>query len=297
MVEIDKQDLAAIRKKLQLVVKMRDKLVRLASVQAASLFNVEFENKLYLQTLVDMTPSEELNQINEDEESTQAKSKKKNRQELTATSPMSASGLEKGSLSESTRKRKTIDFYADGTGADTGSAKKRKGPKKDAKEVEKVVKPLAKDESNNVILPVVIRPDSLGEVTIHSVGKIVSDREHYHNPRYIFPVGFKSTKKFSSFLDATAMTIYTSEIIDNGNAPLFQVTAADAPGHVFAGQSTSGAWKQVIDILSNIGSSGAKTHQSGPDLFGLSDLAVVKCIQELEGANKCSKYVFQKFKE
>jgi len=40
-----------------------------------------------------------------------------------------------------------------------------------------------------------------------------------------------------------------------------------------------GAWKSVLSELSRRGTTGAKTHASGPDFFGLSDLGVTKVIQ------------------
>lgn len=41
-----------------------------------------------------------------------------------------------------------------------------------------------------------------------------------HTPRYIFPVGFKSQRVFTSFVNPDAKTLYTCEIVERGEAPL-----------------------------------------------------------------------------
>lgn len=47
------------------------------------------------------------------------------------------------------------------------------------------VQPVERDEHGNVRLP-----QQIGVLTVISLGKIVYDRDTFHNERYIFPVGF-----------------------------------------------------------------------------------------------------------
>ena len=47
------------------------------------------------------------------------------------------------------------------------------------------VQPVDRDEHGNVKLP-----QQIGVLTVVSLGKIVHDRDAFHNERYIFPVGF-----------------------------------------------------------------------------------------------------------
>jgi F/Y rich C-terminus len=58
----------------------------------------------------------------------------------------------------------------------------------------------------------------------------------------------------------------------------FQVTPEDSPSTVFSGASASGVWKQLLDQIASLGVT-AKTHASGPEMLGLSNLAVTKAIQ------------------
>ncbi|CAG8744232.1 11387_t:CDS:2, partial [Dentiscutata heterogama] len=118
---------------------------------------------------------------------------------------------------------------------------------------------------------------------------IVWDKEAYHTNRYIFPVGFMSKKQYLSAVDVTRRTTYTSEILDGGDTPIFQVTAEDQPGRKFSASSSSGVWKKILDEI-NIQGVPSKTHASGPEMLGLSHLGITKYIQELPGAEKCTKY-------
>ncbi|KAG9307422.1 hypothetical protein G9A89_017252 [Geosiphon pyriformis] len=180
------------------------------------------------------------------------------------------------------------------------SLKKKRDDRTDAKRVE----PLPMNPDGTLKLPVTIGKGT-NEVTIYKIavlyhayicciGNIVWDREAYHTNRYIFPVGFMSRKQYLSAVDVTRKTTYTSEILDGGDNPIFQVTAEDQPGRKFAASSSSGVWKKILDEI-NIQGVPSKTHASGPEMLGLSHLGITKYIQELPGAEKCTKYVMQRW--
>jgi len=172
--------------------------------------------------------------------------------------------------------------------------KRRKSSKRDTRSDAKPMKLLPRDKNNNLKLPVMVGKSN-NEVKIISIGKVIYDRESYHSQRYIWPVGFESQKEYISMQDPKKRTIYTNRILDGGDNPLFVVTAEDLPGVTFRANSPSGAWKNVLTELSKRGSTGSKTHASGPDFFGLSDLGVTKVIQELPNADKCNRYTKQKW--
>jgi len=176
----------------------------------------------------------------------------------------------------------------------TPKKKRRKSGKRDTRAVAKPIKLLPRDKNNNLKLPVMVGKSN-NEVKIISIGKVIYDREAYHSQRYIWPVGFESQKEYISMQDPKKRTIYTNRILDGGETPIFEVTAEDLPGKVFQANSPSGAWKSVLNELSVRGNTGSKTHASGPDFFGLSDLGVTKVIQELPNADKCKRYYQQKW--
>ncbi|CAG8438998.1 8343_t:CDS:10 [Ambispora gerdemannii] len=169
------------------------------------------------------------------------------------------------------------------------SLKKKRDDRTDAKRVEHL--PMNLD--GTLKLPVTIGKGT-NEVTIFRIGHIVWDREAYHTNRYIFPVGFMSKKQYLSAVDVTRRTTYTSEILDGGDNPIFQVTAEDQPGRKFVASSSSGVWKKILDEI-NVQGVPSKTHASGPEMLGLSHLGITKYIQELLGAEKCTKYVMQRW--
>ncbi|CAG8749801.1 32765_t:CDS:10 [Gigaspora margarita] len=190
--------------------------------------------------------------------------------------------------SRTTGKRKTDE----GIGADELPTQKRrrKAPgvkkKRDDRTDAKRIEPLPMNPDGTLKLPVTIGKGT-NEVTIY---RIVWDKEAYHTNRYIFPVGFMSKKQYLSAVDVTRRTTYTSEILDGGDTPI--VTAEDQPGRKFSASSSSGVWKKILDEI-NIQGVPSKTHASGPEMLGLSHLGITKYIQELPGAEKCTKYVMQ----
>ncbi|CAM0142318.1 unnamed protein product [Umbelopsis sp. WA50703] len=171
--------------------------------------------------------------------------------------------------------------------------RKRRTGKRDDRTQPKHVQSLPKRSNGTVALPVTIGRGT-NEVIIYDIGRVVWDREGYHNSRYIWPVGFKSKKYLPSLRTPLKKTGYISEILDGGAAPVFRVTPEDSPDTVFSGVSASGVWKQLLDQIASLGVT-AKTHASGPEMLGLSNLAVTKAIQELPNANQCTRYVMQRW--
>ncbi|KAJ2468958.1 hypothetical protein GGI02_003537 [Coemansia sp. RSA 2322] len=156
----------------------------------------------------------------------------------------------------------------------------------------RVVEALHRDSVGALSFPIVIGRGS-NEVVIHSLGHIVWDRDAYHTSRYIWTPGFKSSRFFPSLRADNSRCTYTSEIIDDGDMPIFQVTAEDMPElPPFRASSSSGAWKQVLDQLSANGVA-IKIHASGPKLYGLGNWAITKAIQDLDNSSKCKKYIPQ----
>ncbi|KAK9760564.1 hypothetical protein K7432_015287 [Basidiobolus ranarum] len=155
--------------------------------------------------------------------------------------------------------------------------RRRRTGKRDDRTDAKPIEHLPKDKEGKLILPVTVGKGG-DEVTIANIGRVIWDKEAYHTPRFIWPVGFQSEKVYTSMLDGNKKATYVSEILDGGEAPIFQVTAEDQPGRKFVANSASGVWKQVLDEIMAKGF-GAKTHASGPQLYGINNLGITKHIQ------------------
>ncbi|KAG0196163.1 hypothetical protein BGX28_010501, partial [Mortierella sp. GBA30] len=154
------------------------------------------------------------------------------------------------------------------------------------------VQALERDEAGNVKLPVTV-----GIITIMDIGHVVYDREAFHNDRYIFPVGYKMSRSYNSMIDPHNLTTYTCSVIDDGEAPKFQIDAADQPGKPIIAGTATGAWTHVVKAANAIRRRDHSNSASGPDYFGFSNATIAKMIQDLPNADKCETYVMQRFEE
>ncbi|KAJ2482041.1 hypothetical protein IWW56_001315 [Coemansia sp. RSA 2131] len=174
--------------------------------------------------------------------------------------------------------------------------RRRRQGKRDDRNDPKPIEPLPRGADGHITFPITIGrgPD---QIEIQNLGRIVWDPETYHTSRYIWTPGFRSSRVYPSIKTGEPGCVYTSEILEgNGDMPVFQVTASDMPNKPFRASSSSGVWKQILDLLTAKGAT-VKTHASGPQMYGLSHLGVTKAIQELDNANKCSKYIMQRWAE
>ena len=136
-------------------------------------------------------------------------------------------------------------------------------------------------------------PLRLGVITIHDLGRIVADRPGWHTERYIWPLGFRSTRRYASMKHMGSKTLYTCEICDGGDVPEFRIHPEDDPETVFTGPSATSVWTAVVRNLTRIktellGDAERKTvNISGPEYFGLANPTVSQLIQELPDADKC----------
>eukprot|EP01080_Neovahlkampfia_damariscottae_P001827 gene1827-969_t len=144
-----------------------------------------------------------------------------------------------------------------------------------------------RDLYGNVIFPI-----NLGALTIHSVGKVIYDRPAYHTDKYIWPVGFKATRVYTSMKNVDERIVYTCEIKDGGFAPIFVLNCRDFDSPIEE-KSATAAWTSVVKTVNEIKSeaSGKKvfTNVSGPEYFGLANPTVMKLISELPNAEKCDR--------
>ncbi|OHT03007.1 hypothetical protein TRFO_29714 [Tritrichomonas foetus] len=132
-------------------------------------------------------------------------------------------------------------------------------------------------------------PISLSTTTfIYSFGKIVHDRPGYHAERYIYPVGFRSSKLAPSLSNPNYKVRWFSEIVDGGENPTFRVWQ-DGSENIFEGNSSSSAWIHALRTCRH----NKNVSVSGPDAFLLTNPIVVYFLQKLPGANLCENYIMR----
>lgn len=68
-----------------------------------------------------------------------------------------------------------------------------------------------------------IFPISLGDLTVYSLGEVVSDRISYHTEDLIYPVGYCSTRVYANLRDVKTKSLYTCKILDGGARPRYKI--------------------------------------------------------------------------
>ena len=138
--------------------------------------------------------------------------------------------------------------------------------------------------SNKIEFPIKIG----STLIIHSIGKIVSDKESFHNDRYYYNPGFISERLFTSILDPSEKVWYRSLILDKGeNKPIFRVELKDNPKYFFEGSAPSNPWLSVMKALNEkkkkLGLPAVRSLTvSGPEFFGLSNSIVLSLMKNLD---------------
>ncbi|KAI9498731.1 F/Y rich C-terminus-domain-containing protein, partial [Zychaea mexicana] len=154
------------------------------------------------------------------------------------------------------------------------------------------VQPVDRDENGNVKLP-----QQIGVLTVVKLGKIVHDRDAFHNERYIFPVGFTVERTYPSMINPHSNTSIVSTILDGGDGPRFHIVAADMPDQPIIANSATGAWTVVVRRSNEIRHREHSNSASGPDYYGFKHPTIAKMIQDLPNADKLRYYVRQNFEE
>ncbi|XP_022900888.2 transforming growth factor beta regulator 1 [Onthophagus taurus] len=140
-----------------------------------------------------------------------------------------------------------------------------------------------------------IFPIELGNLTVHSLGEVVSDKSEFHSEDVIYPVGYVSTRIYGSLKDPTIKCIYTCTISEANGLPRFQIASDDSENPIVGGSADvchSLLLQKINDCLSfNV----VSTRPRGNDFFGLSHPTVLNLIQTSPGTRKCSNYKWSKF--
>eukprot|EP01135_Chromosphaera_perkinsii_P000588 Nk52_evm9s128 gene=Nk52_evmTU9s128 len=155
----------------------------------------------------------------------------------------------------------------------TGGGKPRRAPA------------IPKDENGNVILPF-----KLGGITYHSLGKI-NPKPGFHSDKYIWPVGFTSSRIFFSIKNPDNKIRYMSRIVDDEDGPKFEVSSEEDPEIVISGPSPTKSWATILRAVNEARKKpDARNSVSGPEYFGFAAPAVQELFQKLPNAEKCTTY-------
>jgi len=147
--------------------------------------------------------------------------------------------------------------------------------------------PTPSRSSSNNNIAALGKPMVFGELTIECLGTIIP-RYPYVFENQIYPVGFTSTRTFTSRLNPDREVLYTSMIVDASDRPQFVVIASDEPDSPYvSNQSPSHCWRMVLQQFVDTDDLSSSTHKisvSGHLRFGLTHPEVAALIRDLPNA-------------
>jgi len=95
-----------------------------------------------------------------------------------------------------------------------------------------------KDDNGNIICPVTVS----SSLQILNFGKIEYERSAYHTEKNLFPIGFMSIREHCSMFNIGERALYTCEIVDGGQKPLFKLTPHEDMQNPIIKESCTGCW-------------------------------------------------------
>ncbi|GAB1864799.1 Transforming growth factor beta regulator 1 [Camponotus japonicus] len=137
-----------------------------------------------------------------------------------------------------------------------------------------------------------IFPAALGDLTIYSLGEVVSDRIAYHTEDLIFPVGYCSTRVYANLRDPRTKSLYTCKILDGGPKPRFEIVSDNDLDQPLVGCSPDECHSKLLAAISPMLCSIAP---KGADFFGISHPTIQNLIQSSSGTRKLAMYKQQRF--
>jgi len=170
------------------------------------------------------------------------------------------------------------------------SESSEKAKRKRPRSTKKRVQPLHLDGQGAPLFPV-----TLGTLTVYDLGEVLPERSGFSSERYIWPVGYCSTRLYPSMLDPDRRIQYFCYIKDGGSEPLFEIIAEDEPDESFTAVTATACHCNVLKRLNKARGKEATNTGSGPEFFGFSHPTIQYLIQCLPGAEKCEKYVQQEY--
>lgn len=178
--------------------------------------------------------------------------------------------------------KKTVKKKAPTDGSESKNKTKRYN-----KTARRVVQLIPLDVHGRPIFPI-----ALGDLTIYSLGEVVSDRIAYHTEDLIFPVGYCSTRVYANLRDPRTKSLYTCKILDGGSKPRFEIVSDNDLDQPLVGCSPDECHSKLLAAISPMLCSIAP---KGADFFGISHPTIQNLIQSSPGTRKLAMYKQQRF--
>ncbi|XP_064617970.1 transforming growth factor beta regulator 1-like [Liolophura sinensis] len=157
----------------------------------------------------------------------------------------------------------------------------------------KVVPPIPLDTLGRPVFPL-----CLGNLTVHSLGEIVTDRPGFHSQDYIYPIGFCSTQVYANIKEPDQSCLYTCKVSeDDLGDPQFEISPEDSSDEVMTGHTPDECHILLLQAINqSIGRTVVDLNQrKGGEFFGFGHPVIQNLIQSCPGAKKCSGYKWVRY--
>ncbi|XP_065056672.1 transforming growth factor beta regulator 1-like [Rhopilema esculentum] len=205
----------------------------------------------------------------------------------TVLGPVQPSGQ---TTTQYTKKKKNNKVNANKKKKDMISKQEKPKRKKPGTAMKRKVQSIPVDEDGMPVFPLV-----LGGLTVHELGEVIYDRTGFHSERYIWPVGYCSSRLYPSMITPENRVIYTCKILDGGSEPMFEITPEDCKEQPITASTATACHCAVLRRLNKARGKETTNTGSGPEFFGYSHPTVQYLIQSLADVTKLEKYKWVKF--
>jgi hypothetical protein len=107
---------------------------------------------------------------------------------------------------------------------------------------------IARDDDGNIVCPLTVS----SSLQILNFGKIEGERQAYHTEKNLFPIGFTSIIEHCSMFNIGERALYTCEIMEGGQKPLFKLTPHEDMENPIIKESCTGCWIVVCNKINDM---------------------------------------------
>nr|XP_019525339.2 LOW QUALITY PROTEIN: transforming growth factor beta regulator 1 [Aedes albopictus] len=178
----------------------------------------------------------------------------------------------------------------DGSGADSTTTKTKGQSKKGRASADKnnAKKNVQLNQSGHPTYPMTV-----AGFTIYNLGEIVPDRPGYNTEYTIYPVGYTVTRPYGHLKDPLKKCIYTCRVLDNGDAPRFEIIPENDLELTISGSSTDACHATLLQCINaslDCRSIDGGTGPSGDWFFGLAHPTIGSLLQSFPSSKRCPNY-------
>eukprot|EP00057_Strongylocentrotus_purpuratus_P033128 XP_790301.3 PREDICTED: transforming growth factor beta regulator 1 [Strongylocentrotus purpuratus] len=166
--------------------------------------------------------------------------------------------------------------------------------KKPSSSLKRHILPIPLNDAGQPIYPIV-----QGSLTVHSLGKVLSDKVTFHSDRFIYPAGFHSTRVYGNMNDPKEKCVYTCKIVNCEGEAIFEISDDRVPPTILSASSATKCHRKLLQAVNKAFGEDIvnESRDRSQEFFGFSHPTIQNLIQSLPGATQCMAYRWLRFEE